>query len=168
MLSARKFGRDTDLWVFPVGLGAGQLESAPDVDRLLGTAIDLGVNVIDSARSYGASEELLGRHLFGRRDRVILSTKIGYGIAGVPDWTAPCITAGVDEALARLRTDRIDVVHLHSCPREVLERGEVVEALLAARRAGKVRLCAYSGDGAALEYAIDCGAFDAIQCSLGI
>jgi hypothetical protein len=62
----------------------------------------------------------------------VLSTKVGYGIPGLADWTGPCIATGGDAALARLATDRLDVVHLHSCPREVLERGEVVEALLAA------------------------------------
>jgi len=50
----------------------------------------------------------------------------------------------------------------------VLARGDVVEALLAAVRAGKVRVAAYSGDGAALQWAIDSGLFGAVQCSINL
>ncbi|MDQ3339053.1 MAG: aldo/keto reductase [Myxococcota bacterium] len=95
-----------------------------------------------------------------------LSTKLGYGVPGIPDWTGPCITAGVDAALRRLGTDRIDLAHLHSCPLEVLARGEVVEALEGAVRAGKVRVAAYSGDNKPLAWAIESGKFGVVQCSV--
>lgn len=153
-----------------VGLGAGRIGGPEvtdaDVDRLVGAALDLGVSLFDTARSYGLSEERLGRALEGRRARVLLSTKVGYGVQGVPDWTGPCITAGVDAALERLRTDRIDLVHLHSCGRDVLARGEVVEALSRTVEAGKVRVAAYSGEGDALLWAVRSGAFGAVQCSV--
>lgn len=162
----------TGLVVSSVGLGAGSLGdpllSARDADRLLLGALDLGVTLIDAARSYGAAEERIGRALRGRRDRVVLSTKVGYGISGFADWTGPCIAAGVDAALERLGTDRIDIVHLHSCPCEVLERGEVVEALLAAVAAGKVRVAAYSGENEALEWAAGSGAFGSLQASVNL
>ncbi len=160
----------TGLSVSAVGLGAGRIggpdATDADVDRLVGRALDAGVTLVDTARSYGASEERLGRALAGRRERVVLSTKLGYGVPGVPDWTAACITAGVDAALGRLRTDRIDLAHLHSCDRHTLERAGVVEALAAAVRAGKVRVAAYSGEGEALAWAVGSGAFGAIQCSV--
>lgn len=153
-----------------VGLGAGRIGGPEvgqrDVDALVGRALELGVTLIDTARSYGASEERLGEALRGQRERVVLSTKLGYGVDGVPDWTGPCITAGVDAALRRMATDRLDVAHLHSCPREVLERGDVVDALVAAVRAGKVRVAAYSGEGEALAWALGSGAFGAVQCSV--
>jgi aryl-alcohol dehydrogenase-like predicted oxidoreductase len=98
----------------------------------------------------------------------VLSTKIGYGIPGIEDWTPASITAGVDAALERLRTDCIDVVHLHSCPLEVLRRPGLIEALLAARSAGKVRAAAYSGEGEALEWAVRSGAFEVVQCSVSV
>jgi len=162
----------TGLSVSAVGLGAGRIggpeKPEADVDRLIGRALDLGVTLIDSARSYGLSEERLGRALRGRRERVVLSTKVGYGIAGIPDWTGPCIAAGVDEALQRLRTDRIEIVHLHSCPREVLEGSGVVEALVRAVEAGKVRVAAYSGEGDALLWALRSGVFGAVQCSVSL
>ncbi|MFN2546148.1 MAG: aldo/keto reductase [Myxococcales bacterium] len=162
----------TGLSVSAIGLGAGRI-GGPEttdagVDRLVGTALDAGITLFDTARSYGFSEERLGRALAGRRERVVLSTKVGYGIEGVPDWTAPCITAGVEAALRRLRTDRIDVVHLHSCPLEVLEHSGVAEALVGAVEAGKVRVAAYSGEDEALLWAVRSGAFGAVQCSVSI
>jgi aryl-alcohol dehydrogenase-like predicted oxidoreductase len=75
---------------------------------------------------------------------------------------------GVDEALRLLRTDRIDVVHLHSCPLEVLERGEVIDALERAVEAGKVRVAAYSGDNEPLEWAVDSGRFGGVQTSINL
>jgi aryl-alcohol dehydrogenase-like predicted oxidoreductase len=170
-MELRPFGR-TGLSVPILGFGAGHVgDPAMDegeVGRLLHGALDLGVTLIDTARSYGLSEERIGRHLAGRRDEFVLSTKVGYGIPGYEDWTGPVIAAGVDAALGRLRTDRIDVVHLHSCPLEVLERGEVVAALRAAVAAGKVRVAAYSGDNAPLEWAVASGAFGSIEVSVNL
>jgi len=170
-MDLRPFG-NTGLTVPVLGFGAGHVgDPAMDeaeVGRLLHGALDLGVTLIDTARSYGLSEERIGRHLAGRRDEFVLSTKVGYGIPGYEDWTGPVIAAGVDAALGRLRTDRIDVVHLHSCPLDVLERGEVVAALQAAVAAGKVRVAAYSGDNAPLEWAIASGAFGGIETSVNL
>ncbi len=155
-----------------LGLGAGQIGGDDlderEVDRLLRGALDLGVTLFDTARSYGRSEERLGRHLAGRRDEVVLSTKGGYGIDGVADWSAEAVARGVDEALRRLRTDRVDVFHLHSCPRETLERGEVVLALEDAVRAGKVRVAAYSGENDALDWAARSGRFGSLMCSVNL
>jgi aryl-alcohol dehydrogenase-like predicted oxidoreductase len=162
----------TGLDVSTVGLGAGRIGGADvddaAVDRLIGAALDAGVTLVDTARSYGLSEERLGRALAGRRDRVVLSTKVGYGIEGVRDWTGPCVERGVDAALARLATDRIDIAHLHSCGLDVLERGDVVDALVRAVAAGKVRVAAYSGEGEALRWAIASGAFGSVQCSVSL
>ena len=170
-MELRPFGR-TGLTVPILGFGAGHVGdpalAEAEVDRLLQGALDLGVTLLDTARSYGLSEERIGRHLASRRDEFVLSTKVGYGIPGFDDWTAPVIVAGVDAALGRLRTDRIDVVHLHSCPLEVLERGEVTGALQSAVAAGKVRVAAYSGDNAPLEWAIASGAFGSIETSINL
>jgi aryl-alcohol dehydrogenase-like predicted oxidoreductase len=162
----------TGMSVSAVGLGAGRIggpeTTEADVDRLVGGALDAGVTLIDTARSYGLSEERLGRALAGRRERVVLSTKVGYGVPGVPDWTDRSVTDGVDAALLRLRTDRLDVVHLHSCELAVLERNGVAEALRSAVQAGKVRVSAYSGEGEALLWAVRSGLFGAVQCSVSV
>lgn len=170
-METRAFGT-SGLTVSVVGLGAGSIgePTTPeeDVGRLVDAALDAGVTLIDTARSYGLSEDRLGRLLQGRRQRVVLSTKVGYDMAGIPDWTGPCIEAGVDAALRRLRTDWIDIVHLHSCGLDVLQRGDVVTALRRAVEAGKVRVAAYSGEGDALRWAVSSGAFGSIQCSVSV
>ncbi|HPS78218.1 MAG TPA: aldo/keto reductase [Thermoanaerobaculaceae bacterium] len=162
----------TGLEVGPLGLGAGPLgDPAMDereVERLLVGALDLGVTLVDTARSYGLAEERIGRHLARRRSEVVLSTKVGYGIDGHADWTGPCVAAGIDEAMRRLRTDHLDIVHLHSCPLETLRRGDVLVALLDAVVAGKVRVAAYSGEGEALAWAAASGAFGAVQTSVNL
>lgn len=168
-MQTRPFG-STGLTVPALGLGAGPLGEARlselESERLVHAALDLGVTLFDTARSYGASEERLGRALKGRRSQAILSTKVGYGVPGVPDWSAEAVTRGVDEALVKLQTDHLDIVHLHSCPTEVLSRGDVPRALGAAVAAGKVRAAAYSGENEALDAAVESGAFGSIELSL--
>ncbi len=171
-MQARPLGA-TGLAVSELGLGAGPLGDPSVLDdaaaeRLIHAALDLGVTLVDTAPSYGRSEQRIGAALRGRRDRVVLSTKLGYGVPGVPDWTGPCITAGIDLALERLATTWLDLAHLHSCPLDVLQRGDIVEALAAAQRAGKVRVAAYSGDNAPLLWAIESGRFGAVQCSVSV
>jgi aryl-alcohol dehydrogenase-like predicted oxidoreductase len=170
-MDKRSFG-NTGLSVPVLGFGAGHIGdpalSEEKVGRLLQGALDLGVTLIDTARSYGLSEERIGRHLAHQRDDFVLSTKVGYGVPRVADWTGPVITAGVEAALGRLRTDRIDIVHLHSCPVETLERGEVIAALQAAVAAGKVQVAAYSGDNAPLDWAIASGAFGSVELSVNL
>ena len=162
----------TPLRISPLGLGAGQIgaESLDDgaVGRLLNLALDLGITLIDTARGYGLSEARIGRHLAHRRSEFVLSTKIGYGIPGHADWTAGCITAGVDAALQLLRTEHIDIVHLHSCDLPVLQAGEVVDALVRAQRDGKVGTVAYSGENEALAFAVDSGRFGGVECSVNL
>jgi aryl-alcohol dehydrogenase-like predicted oxidoreductase len=169
MTETRPYG-NTGITVSALGLGAGQLGhdelAEGDAEALLLGAIDAGVTLLDTAPSYGESERRIGRYLGARRDAVVLSTKLGYGVPGVEDWTGPCIAGGVEQALRVLRTDRIDIAHLHSCPREVLERGEVIDALERARAAGTLRAIAYSGENEDLDYALACGRFDGLMASL--
>jgi aryl-alcohol dehydrogenase-like predicted oxidoreductase len=167
----RPFGQ-TGLRVPVLGFGAMQAGDprVPEdhAARLLNHALDLGLTLIDTARSYGLSEERIGRHLAHRRGEFVLSTKVGYGAEGHADWTYPCVVAGVEAACKRLHTDVIDIVHLHSCDLDRLESGEVVEALEDCRQAGKLRVAAYSGDSAALRYAIALGAFGSVQASVNL
>lgn len=162
----------TGLTVSRVGLGAGSIgDPAQDeraLERLLEGALDRGVRLLDTARSYGLSEERIGRILAPRRDAFVLTTKVGYGIEGHADWTSSCVRAGIDAALTRLRTDRLDVAFLHSCSLAVLERGDVVEALREGVHAGKVRAAGYSGEGDALEWAVRSGAFEVVQASVNL
>jgi aryl-alcohol dehydrogenase-like predicted oxidoreductase len=170
-MQQRDFG-NTGLRVSALGLGAGQIggESLDEsvAGALLNAALDCGITLIDTARGYGLSEERIGRHLAHRRSEFVLSTKVGYGIAGQQDWTYGCIATGIDEALARLRTDVIDIVHLHSCPLETLKSGGVIDALLHAREQGKIRVAAYSGENAELAWAVQSGHFGSVECSVNL
>lgn len=162
----------TGLEVSIVGFGAMHLNddrvSEAEAGRLLNAVLDLGVNLIDTARGYGLSEERIGRHLSWRRRDFLLSTKVGYGIPGFEDWTYDCIVAGVDAALGRMQCEHIDIVHLHSCPQRVLAQGDVTLALERCRDAGKLGVVAYAGDNEELDFAIDCRQFAAVQTSVSI
>ncbi len=171
MMNPRPYGT-TGLTFNPLGLGAAQIGEAgleeAQVAKLLHAAVDSGIQLFDTAPSYGLSEERLGKHLAARRSEIVISTKLGYGVPGIADWTGPCITAGVEFALRRLRTDYIDIAHFHSCPRQVLEQTDVIAALETAKTAGKVRAIAYSGENQDLDYAIDCSRFDGFMASLNL
>jgi aryl-alcohol dehydrogenase-like predicted oxidoreductase len=167
----RAFG-STGLTVSVLGLGAGQVGlselTESEASALLNGALDAGVVLIDTARGYGLSEERIGRHLSKRRDEFVLSTKGGYDIEGTEDWSAANIAASVDRALRLTRTDRLDIFHLHSCPVEVLERGDLIDELQHQVQLGKVRVPAYSGDNEALSWAADSRRFGSVETSVNV
>jgi aryl-alcohol dehydrogenase-like predicted oxidoreductase len=146
----RILGR-TGLRVSAVGLGtmvhAGHFGPMDDRESLsaIQTAMDLGVNFIDTSDASGAgySETLLGQALRGKRDRIILATKGGNVMVG-PDrgkrnFTPDYISRVLDESLKRLQTDYVDLYQLHNPTVDVIERGEVWEVLERAKQAGKIR-----------------------------
>lgn len=136
--------------------------------ELLDFAWELGVRVFDSALSYGRSEALLGRWATSRGVKPTLSTKVGYGIPGVPDWTQACIAQGIERALNVLQTSRIEVVHLHSCPGRVALEGGVHAALADALRTGKMARAAYAGENEDLDQALSSGLFSGVQLSVSV
>lgn len=170
-LDKRQFGK-TEMEVFPLGFGAGHIglvgQDEKMVEQLLHEILDLGINLIDTARGYGVSEERIGKFLAHRRQDYILSTKVGYSVEGYVDWSKEIITAGIDRALKIMKTDYLDIVHLHSCDLEILQQGEVIESLLKAKQQGKIRAAAYSGENEALQYAVELDVFDSIECSVNI
>jgi aryl-alcohol dehydrogenase-like predicted oxidoreductase len=141
----------TGLRVSTVGLGtmvhAGHFGPMKDEESLsaIDTALELGVNFIDTSDAYGAgyAETLLGNALKGRRNKVIIATKGGNVMTG-PDrgkriFTPDYIDGVLHESLKRLQTDYIDLYQLHNPNVEVIERGEVWEVLERAKQAGKIR-----------------------------
>lgn len=111
--------------------------------RLVDLSLDAGVTLFDSADVYseGAAEEVLGQAVQGRRDRVLLSTKVGLPTGAGPQDAGTSrsrLIRTTEDALRRLRTDRIDLLQLHafdaSTPVE-----ETLSALDALVRDGKVR-----------------------------
>ncbi|NUQ01574.1 MAG: aldo/keto reductase [Armatimonadetes bacterium] len=158
-MQQRVFGR-TGWSVSPLGFGGapiGFLETEQQrVEQVLNLLLDSGVNVIDTAASYVGSEEAIGRAISHRRGEYLLVSKCGQRFDDLPGeaWSAEVVTATVDRALQRLRTDHLDVMLLHSGGLEMLQKGEALGALVAAREAGKIGFAGYSGDNEAAAYAV--------------
>lgn len=154
-----------------LGLGCGPLgdERLDDatVASVVHAALDEGMTLFDTARSYGASEERLGRLLAGRSD-VAIATKGGYGVEGTPDWTPDAIRLGIDRALGQLRTPAVAIFFLHSCPLATLQDERLLAELDRAKAAGKILARGYSGDGDALAWAARSGRFDVVECSVNV
>lgn len=146
----RPLGR-TGLQVSALGLGTNQFGRVVDeagAKAIIDQAQQLGMNFIDTAESYGggASEELLGKALAGRRDEFVVATKTGAG-SDPGRQTRKRISQRLDASLKRLATDYIDLYYLHfpdaSTPLE-----ESLRVLEDALRAGKIRYAALSNHAA--------------------
>lgn len=164
----------TGLEVTRLGFGTapiGFLETEAEKVRWLFEDVrEAGVNLIDTAECYPGSEEAVGKAIGDRRDDFVLVSKCGHvagELRGEP-FTPELIAASIDQSLRRLRTDVIDVMLLHSCEKEVLERGAAIEALEKARDAGKARFIGYSGDNEAAAYAAGLDAVDVIETSINV
>jgi aryl-alcohol dehydrogenase-like predicted oxidoreductase len=171
-MERRRLGQ-TDMVVSVLGFGGSEIgyegASARSVARLLGTALDAGLNVIDTAECYEDSEALVGSALGARRDEVCLLTKCGHPRRyGSGDWRPASLLSSIERSLKRLRTDRLDLIQLHSCSLADLRRGDAIAALERARERGWARYIGYSGDGEAARYAVECGRFDTLQTSVSI
>jgi aryl-alcohol dehydrogenase-like predicted oxidoreductase len=168
----RQLGK-TDMHVSVLGFGGAEIgyekAAAQTVADLLNGALDAGLNVIDTAECCLASEELIGQAVSGRRKDFYLFTKCGHpDNPSIGDWRPASLLASIERSLRRLRTDRLDLVQLHSCSEEELRKGDAIGALEEARQKGYTRYIGYSGDGGAARYAIECGRFDTLQTSVRI
>src|ERR1044071_7534004 len=169
----RRFGR-TDMDVSVLGFGGAEIgfeDATQDaVSKLLNAALDAGLNVIDTAECYHNSEELIGEAVSNRRKEFYLFTKCGHphGFGERADWSRESILESIQRSLKRLKTDKIDIVQLHSCSEPVLKTGEAIEALQTARDRGYTRYIGYSGDSHAARFAVETGAFDTLQTSINI
>jgi aryl-alcohol dehydrogenase-like predicted oxidoreductase len=154
-MKRRKLGRQ-GLEVAEIGLGCmgmSEFYGPRDEAEAIATihrAIDLGADFLDTADMYGPfkNEELLGRALVGKRDRVTLATKFGnvrgtdgsfQGINGRPEYVRSCI----DASLKRLGTDHVDLYYQHRVDANVPIE-ETVGAMSELVRAGKVRFIGLS------------------------
>ena len=118
----------------------------PDHDdsiRIIHKALDFGINFIDTADRYsdGESEEIVGKALKGRRDNIVLATKV-YGPMGTDPnqqgGSRRWITRAVEDSLRRLQTDHIDLYQIHR-PSPDTDIEETLSVLTDLIRAGKVR-----------------------------
>jgi aryl-alcohol dehydrogenase-like predicted oxidoreductase len=125
----------------------GQVD-APSAARMIDLCLDRGVNFFDTANSYTntQSETILGGILKGRRDRVVLASKVGVKTgdpAGVAPLSRKSILENLDNSLRRLKTDYLDLYYLHM-PDYQTPIEESLAAMDEAVRAGKVRQPAIS------------------------
>jgi aryl-alcohol dehydrogenase-like predicted oxidoreductase len=197
-MESRNFG-STALRVSKFGLGCARIGGVFQGDPrgfldLLSFAFDSGITFFDTADMYsqGESESLIGKAFVGKRDRIVIASKLGYalpsrrrwagrvkpllrpliralkirrdrlpsGASGAlsQDFTPKYLLRSVEGSLRRLRTDRLDILQLHSPPLDVVERGEWLPALEELQRTGKVRYYGLAVDSieaglAALRYA---------------
>ncbi len=157
----------------PIGFSEHQDEA--QFVALIRRAIDLGITFFDTAPVYRGSEGVLGRALRGRRAEVVLATKVGRlqarsarGWLVREDWSEAGVLATVEGSLRRLGTEYLDLVQLHSPPREVLDDGDALRGLLRAQRAGLVRHIGVSADGDEARRAIELGLFASLQVSYSL
>ncbi|MEZ4865881.1 MAG: aldo/keto reductase [Caldilineaceae bacterium] len=171
-MQERTLGR-TGLTVSRLGVGLseiGSLTEEADAGRVLNTALDSGITFLDTAACYGVSEELVGRTVSHRRQEYTLASKCGHVTGGYEGeaWTAQTVRDSIDRSLRRLQTDVIDLMQLHSCGVDILEKGEVIEELQKAQAAGKIRFMGYSGDNESAAWAVNSGHFDTLQTSFNL
>lgn len=156
----------TGLQVSRIGLGTATFGVAPlaaDGERLIGRALDLGVNLVDTANSYGnqtrfdragappavareLAETIVGRALGSRRREVILCSKVMEPVGDGPNdrgLSRRHILEQVENSLARLRTDHLDVYYAHH-PDPAAAPEEMLRAFDDLRRQGKIRYAGLS------------------------
>src|SRR5260370_11903492 len=156
--AAGTFSIGGDLTVNRMGYGAMRITGpgvwGPPADRaaalaILQRAIELGVNLIDTADSYGpgTSEELIAEALYPYPGGLVIATKGGWKRPGPGQWTHNAspkhLTEALEGRLKRLRLDRIDIHQLHAPDKSVAFEASV-EALAKLRGQGKIRHVALS------------------------
>ena len=164
-----------------LGYGAMELRGAPrgrdvtdaQAETILHAVLDAGINYIDTSIDYGVSEERIGRYIANRRAEYYLASKCGCLVGAPPAprgqtsphvFTRANILAGVEQSLARMQTDYLDVLQFHSSPsRRTLEEHGAVETVRELKRAGTIRFIGMSGTLPNLADHIAMGVFDVFQ-----
>ncbi|MCC7265498.1 MAG: aldo/keto reductase [Candidatus Latescibacteria bacterium] len=162
---------NTGVKVSAIGFGAlgmgsvfyGKKDRAESL-RTIDRALDLGINFFDTCPSYGDSEEILGLAFKGRRDQVVIATKISTNGFST-------IAESVEHSLRRLQTDYLDLLQLRDPTPEKVARHAVLESLAALKEQGKIRFGSVTvGDNqqaAQTRYAIEAG-FAAVQLAYNL
>jgi L-galactose dehydrogenase len=150
----RKLG-GTDLKVSVLGFGTAPLGDVYgtadpcEATRAVHMAIERGINFFDASPYYGLglAEQRLGEALVGKREKIILASKVGrYGLDEF-DFSAKRVTASIDESLKRLKTDHLDLLQAHDVEfgnfEQIVE--ETLPALRKIQKSGKARFIGITG-----------------------
>ena len=167
----RTLGR-TGLEVSEIGLGGAVFAGTShgpfdetDAIAAIRTALENGVNYIDTSRHYGPSEEIIGKALTGYTGDCVICTKL----APRPGLTAAGAISGVEESLTTLQRPYVDVLLAHDIQQvgeganaveTILQRGGMVDGLRGLQREGRVRFIGVSGRLPEVTAAVQTGEFD--------
>ena len=126
-------------------LGQGYGADRADSIAVVQEAMDLGVNFIDTAEAYG-TEDIIGEAITGQRDKVVISTKLNITPPGASQFgqdyvSADQFTEKLENSLSRLRTDYVDILHLHVVMPDQYEYclQELVPIMVRFQEQGKIR-----------------------------
>jgi aryl-alcohol dehydrogenase-like predicted oxidoreductase len=126
------------------------LPDTAEVERLLNSVLDLGCTLIDTAPAYGVSESRIGQAIGHRRSEFVLSTKVGETFVDGQsryDFSATSVKASLETSLRNLRTDRLDIVFIHSDGHDlqIMEETDTVPILQDYQSRGLIQAIGLSG-----------------------
>jgi len=148
----------TGLEVTRLGYGSGHRKPMDDQQRdtILNAVVDAGINFIDTAISYGNSEELIGRFLKHKRDKFYLATKGNL-------WNADDLENQLNQSLKRLATDYVDIYQLHNPTVDQCRSANLVDALNKFKKSGKCRWIGISTSIPDFNQFVEWNSFDIFQ-----
>ena len=179
LLESRPLG-ETGLTVTRLGYGAMEVRGQriwggrPVTDEQAGTileaVVDAGITFIDTANDYGRSEAYIGQFLADRREEFVLATKCGCTIVPAGDhdetphsWDRDHLLTNIDDSLAKLRTDHVDLLQLHNPDVRSSEEHRVVDTLREIKDSGKAHHIGISSTSPDLATYIEWDVFEAFQ-----
>jgi len=138
-LGTVKFGRNEEV-KYPTNFS---LPTDREIERLIASARDEGINLLDTAPAYGSSEQRIGR-LLRNRDQWVICTKVGEQFVtgkSIYDFSAQSTVTSIEKSLRSLNSDYIDIVLVHSDGRDqhILDNSDCFKALEKLKEAGKIR-----------------------------
>lgn len=153
----------------PKTWGVRVVEEA-DAERFLHQLLDAGINFIDTAPDYGVAERRIGDYLHTRRGEFLLATKCGCDpvqhedhLEVVHHWRKDVIRRNVEQSLARLRTDHIDLMQFHGGDHQTLQRDGLIDLVMDYRSQGIIRHVGVSSSLPQLPGMIELGVFETFQ-----
>jgi aryl-alcohol dehydrogenase-like predicted oxidoreductase len=168
-LSTSKLG-DTGLEVTRLGYGAMAVGNVTDhvAELVLNAVLDSGINFIDTSIDYGSSEEFIGKYISRRRSEYFIASKCGCPVITDPKdghiYTGENIVAGVNQSLARMKTDYLDFVQFHGSPgQDIIEDNGAIDTLMELREEGKIRFLGSSSVLPSINDHINMDVFDEFQ-----
>ena len=162
----------TELPVTRLGYGAMAVSDSDDqhAETILNAVLDAGVNFIDTSIDYGRSEEFIGKYISNRRSDFYLASKCGCSVLpeavaqGRHVYTRENIIAGVDQSLARMKAEYLDVVQFHGSPsKDTLDGHAAIETLRDLQNDGKIRFLGSSSTLPDIKDHLQMGVFDEFQ-----